>query len=75
MSKDDRGTGRFTAYKEALTSHGVPVNLAGEAAEVLERETNSWESGTPYQRSEEEQHIVRSAHSWMLAGGGNHETK
>lgn len=58
---------RLTAYTEALTSNGVPVNLANQTAEILERETNTWEAGTPYQRTQEEQHIVSSACEWMEA--------
>lgn len=72
---DDRGTGRVTVYRNALTSSGVPENLAQAAAEILHKETTSWEAGTSYERTPEEQHVVHSAHTWMLASGGTHETK
>lgn len=54
-------TERFTAYQNALISHGVPVNLAAEAAKILDREKPG------YQRTEEEQQIITSAHTWMFA--------
>lgn len=52
------------AYQSALESAGVPVNLAAQCAEIVERDD-------PYApnlgRSEEDQHLISSASFWMKA--------
>lgn len=71
----DRGTGRVDSYTTVLVSEGVPQNLAEQVAEILDKEITGWEANKTFQRTDEEQHIINSAHAWMFANGGNHETK
>lgn len=55
---------RQQAYQKALETNGVPANLAKETAEILDRDDASQPN---LGRAEEQQHIVRSAHTWMFA--------
>lgn len=64
---------REHSYKKTLLSHGVPVTLAEQSAKILDQEITSYEQGTPYKRTEEEQGIINSAHTWMFAGSAQFE--
>ena len=54
------------AFQQALLSAGVPVTLAKQAAGVMAKD----DPHAPHLgRSDEDMHIVRSAHTWMRAKG------
>jgi hypothetical protein len=54
------------AFQQALLNAGVPVNLAQLAATVMAKD----DPHAPHLgRSDEDMHIVRSAHTWMRAKG------
>lgn len=54
------------AFQQALLGAGVPVNLAQQAAGIMAKD----DPHAPHLgRSDEDMHIVRSAHTWMRAKG------
>lgn len=54
------------AFQQALLGAGVPVKLAQQAAGVMAKD----DPHAPHLgRSDEDMHIVRSAHTWMRAKG------
>jgi hypothetical protein len=55
---------RQQAYQRALETNGVPANLAKQTAEIIDRDEVSQPN---LGRTEQEQHLVRSAHAWMFA--------
>lgn len=54
------------AFQQALLNAGVPVTLAQQAAGIMAKD----DPHAPHLgRSDEDMHIVRSAHTWMRAKG------
>ncbi len=54
------------AYQTALEGAGVPANLASQCAEVLVKDDPTQ---SDLGRSPEEQHLIKSSMTWMLAKG------
>lgn len=64
---------REYSYKQTFLSHGVPVTLAEQSAKILNQEITNHEQGISSQRTEEEQEIINSAHTWMFASSAQFE--
>lgn len=54
------------SFQWQLEDAGVPTNLASQCAEILARDDSTQED---LGRNPEEQHLIQSAHQWMLAKG------
>jgi hypothetical protein len=54
------------AFQQQLESASVPVTLAAQCAEILALDDPTKDD---LGRSSEDQHLIRSAHTWMTANG------
>ncbi len=55
------------SFQSQLESVGVPASLASQCAEILVKDDPSKDD---LGRSKEDMHLIRSAHTWMTAKGG-----
>jgi hypothetical protein len=54
-----------THWQETLESVGIPVSLAAQSAEIIQKESKN----PHYQRTPQEQKIISHAHTWWVAQG------
>ena len=54
------------SYQWQLENAGIPTNLSAQVAEIF---VNDDPNLPDLGRSEEEQHLIQSAHKWMQAKG------
>jgi hypothetical protein len=52
------------SFQQQLESAGVPVNLARQCSEILSKDDATKQN---LGRSDDEQHLIRSAYEWMKA--------